>query len=234
MLLEDLFLFVDFYELGSRGNSSSLNAPPFGSQYVWFTFSKHPLPAGTFWVDDFKFSFPPKKKMVTGVLTKDSTRKDLGEPQGKFLGESPPNLLGPSSSRRRARLAWSDQLQFGCSKPGMGIFPEIGANRYTPWKINMEPLKMDGLEDDFPDFNWGWFLGSMLIFRGVPTNDGPWKIVSPASFLGIYSLNLRGVSYPVVAILFLQGKETAWLFFRNEFLFQFVWIDHFEELSWIS
>ena len=46
------------------------------------------------------FSFPPPKKNgLTGVLTKDSTRKDFSGTSGKFLGESPPNLLGPSSSK---------------------------------------------------------------------------------------------------------------------------------------
>ena len=43
---------------------------------------------------------------------------------------------------------------------------------HTPQKFNMEP-KNGGLEDDFP-FQFRWFLGSMLIFRGV--NLGvPWK-----------------------------------------------------------
>ena len=32
----------------------------------------------------------------------------------------------------------------------------------------MEP-KNGGLEDDFPFYINGWFLGSMLIFRGVAT-----------------------------------------------------------------
>ena len=40
-------------------------------------------------------------------------------------------------------------------------------SRYTPWKINMEP-ENDGLEEEF-SFSIGWFLGSMLIFRGVPS-----------------------------------------------------------------
>ena len=35
----------------------------------------------------------------------------------------------------------------------------------TPGKINMEPQNV-GLEDDYP-FSIGWFLCSMLIFRGV-------------------------------------------------------------------
>ena len=38
--------------------------------------------------------------------------------------------------------------------------------RNTPWKINMEP-ENDGLEDDFLFSKIGWFLGSMLIFRGL-------------------------------------------------------------------
>ena len=37
----------------------------------------------------------------------------------------------------------------------------------TPWKINEFEPENDGLEDDFPDFNWVIFRFQPLIFRGV-------------------------------------------------------------------
>jgi len=45
---------------------------------------------------------------------------------------------------------------------------DIDLCKCTPWKINIQP-ENGGLEDDFP-FQTVDFLGSMLIFEGVPPN----------------------------------------------------------------
>ena len=57
----------------------------------------------------------------------------------------------------------------------------------TPWKIRMEP-ENGGLEDDFP-FQFWWFLGSMLIFRGVSV-------------------------YPTMHINFQSGLKNEWSIFE--------------------
>ena len=87
---------------------------------IWVCLTNIPSQPALF--ESMIFPFPPKKWFNWGYLLRIPPAK-IGGTSGKFLGESPPNLLGPSSSRRRARLAWSDQLQSGCTKPGMGNTP---------------------------------------------------------------------------------------------------------------
>ena len=66
----------------------------------------------------------------------------------------------PIGSRKRTNMFF--HIILGGKKQKTPILKEW---KNTPPKINMEP-ENDGLEDDF-SFSIGWFLGSMLIFRGV-------------------------------------------------------------------